>query len=537
MAITRIRGGQIHDHTIDGIKIQLGALLNEHFASNAAIHESKLDINWESHTEILQNKKIVDYVQVNKTDVSGVSSIDVTALSIIPNTDEAVLSDPLSGEGIIVDEPKNRIILRDSITGDPVLDQHGHEVFGRIKKDEAENKFIVHFYTNENDVETPFTMPEGQKIDWQYARRFNLLTINEMFAANEKFVEGAADATAHLNIEQLAKDLYGSVFSLDRDGNGNLEKSVALQISEEIIRAKQAEFDLQTNIDGEAAARIAADNSIINDLSSTSTGKGSSLVGFSNSEFTAKTVEEAIIELGTRVTGVEGGGSETGTEVVNARSSTVKSADGGTTPKVFNSLDARLEEIEQDAVNNNTRVKAIEDKNTEQDTRLDTVENEIEETYTRDTESVNKYFPIQTFTSLEERLNNIETLTDAGLKQSATSNSEVMDARGTAATLDERLSASLNEDGTLKIGKQVHSHKKTILQISSTASIVDMPVGQTFVNDGTLNVYINGILQANGINFTEVLDVDGKGISIDFGAEQVVAGDIVVLEWVVYNGQ
>lgn len=536
MAITRIRGGQIHDRTIDGVKIQQGALLNEHIASNAAIHESKLDINWESHTEILQNKKVVDYIQVNATEVGGLNFIDVTSLAIIPGTDEGVVSDPLSGEGIIIDAPKNRVILRDTATGDPVLDEHGHEVFGRVTKD-ATDKFIVSFYTVEADVETPFTMPEGQKVDWQYARRFNLLTVNEMFAANEKFVEGAADATAHLNIEQLAKDLYGTVFSLDRDGNGNLEKSVTLQISEEIIRAKQAETDLQTNIDGEAAARIAADNSIIADLSSIEPGKGSSLIGFNNTEFVSKTVNDALIELESRITRAEGGGTDTGTEVVEARKSTAKSADGGATPKIFDHLDDRLEEIEQDAINAGKLIKDVQDKDIEQDERLDVVESEIQDTYTREADSANGYFTIQTFTSLEERLNNIENQTDVGLKNAATSNTEVMEARGTADTLKERLDVALNEDGTLKAGKQIHTHKKTAFQISSPASIVNMPIGETYANDGTLSVYVNGILQANGINFTEVLNENSKGTAIDFGTEQVVPGDIVVFEWIVYNEQ
>ena len=50
-------------------------------------------------------------------------------------------------------------------------------------------------------------------------------------------------------------------------------------------------------------------------------------------------------------------------------------------------------------------------------------------------------------------------------------------------------------------------------------------------------IYINGILQANGINFTEIVDdTDAtKGVGVNFTPEELIAGDVVVLEWVVNN--
>ncbi|MNC45968.1 hypothetical protein D3C75_949610 [compost metagenome] len=61
-----------------------------------------------------------------------------------------------------------------------------------------------------------------------------------------------------------------------------------------------------------------------------------------------------------------------------------------------------------------------------------------------------------------------------------------------------------------------------------------MPVGELYVvGDGSLNVHVNGILQANGINFDEV----AGGASIDFGTDELLSGDVLVIEYIVYGIQ
>lgn len=590
MAITRIRGGQIHDRTIEGIKIQTGALLNEHVAAGAAIHESKLDINWASHgQDILQTKKVVDYIQVNSTTAGDLDTIDVSALNIFGGSTPAYTnSDPLSAEGIIVDAPKNRVALRDSVSGDPVLDAHGHEVYGRmvytvVTPEVPEStegagdgtpevgKYELKFFTMESeegsDVETSYTMPTGQVIDWQYAQRFNLQTVNEMFAANEKFVEGTADATAHLNIEQLAKDLYGAGFHLDRDGNANLVKSLAEQIADELSARQLADEALQQAIDDEAEARATADTAIRTDLSSTMVGKGASIIGIEDAgdKFISTTVETALAELADRATALEGGGSATGQEVEAARKSTALTG----AEVSYESLDERIEagEAVVKATNDevvaargtdadlktrldgiDTRNTTIEAKNSEQDGRLDDIETEIE-----DARANGASTPV-VFDSLKDRLDqadadlaaeianriaadeaaadDLQDYKDSNDARVETLETEVTAARGSKASIDERLDVALNEDGTLKVSNKIHQHKKYIEQIASNASIINMPEGQVYVvGDGSLSVYVNGILQANGINFTEV----AGGASIDFGSDQLLAGDVVVIEYVVYG--
>jgi hypothetical protein len=506
MAITRIRGGQIHDRTINGDKIKQNVLTNEHIAENAAIHESKLDINWASHgQDILETKKVVDFVQVNKTEVSGLNSINLNDLNIFNGNNPAhVLSDPLSGEGIIIDSPKNKVVLRNSVTGEPVLNEDNLEIFGRMFFDEDAQSFIVNFYVDNNGSEVSVTMPNNTTIDWQYAQRFNLQTVNEMFAANEKFVEGAADATAHLNIEQLAKDVYGSNFSLDRDGNGNLAKSLLEQLQDEISTRQSEDARIESAIEQEALDRANADTVIRNDFASTMVGKGASMIGVEDADghFDSENLEGVLKELAEQIDAVSG---LEPTEIVNARKSTSLTG----TEVVYDTLDERLEASE--AV-----VKSLNDILTE-------------------ALSDGSVTPV-VYNSLKERLDAIDSAIaqekfnrESQLEQLT---EELENARGSKSSLDERLDVSLNEDGTLKVSNKIHQHKKYVFQATQNTNVIDMPAGETYkVGDGSVSVYVNGLLQANGINFNEV----PGGASIDFGADQILAGDIVVIEYIVYE--
>lgn len=948
MAITRIRGGQIQDRTIDGIKIKQNALLNEHVASNAAIHESKLDINWSAHTEVLENKKVLDYVQINEQLVEGVAKFDVSA---IVGGAPAVLSVGTE-EGIVVDEPKNEVVVRDAVTGDPILGVNGGEVFGRMEftptPDEGvtPDKFEIAFYEiDSNGDEVAFTMPTGQKAKFQYLRRFNLLTVDEMFAANEKFVDGTADTNARLDLQQLAKDLYGNSWSLDHDGAVNLSRSLvdeilaqtsgvinssvrASEIIDEVVEARGTFESLDARLDNseatladvenevsvargsfanldarldaadtkdaeqdaalaqEIADRQAGDTAIKTDLSSTDAtvagaGKGAEMVGVRDvaGKFTATTVEGVLAEIEGRVGAVESGAGASNQEIVDARDSvltgahadldarleagetkfstdiaaektraeaaeaqltsdlaaevtratTKESALQGEIDAVETDLagyktsnDTRVGQVETDLAAEVTRATAKEDalqgeidaveadlaahktaqatKDSEQDSRLTALEAgggaEVEATHTRDTASLNGYYAAGSFTDLEARIVDVETIADAQFKslqgeidaeetarqsadttlqgnidaeatraqaaeaqltsdlaaektareaadatlttdlasevtratnkenaieaaltqeiadrqaadatiksdlastatgkgastvgiedaaglftatqveaalaelynkiendttsgseaaeQSANlrtkelesvgvkfggevapqtgmvldvpaaivynaegerfettagtvtigaadatnpridvvyvdalgvvqvaqgvagatpsvptlpagavklaevsvpanateitevadkrvfvgTGSEVQAARGSMATVDARLSVSLNADGTLKSGAQIHDHKKHIEQIVAQTNVVNMPTGEHFQADGTLNVYVNGILQANGVNFTEVYDANGNGIAVDFGTDPVLVGDVVIFTYVVNN--
>jgi hypothetical protein len=520
MAISRIRGDQIRDKSI----------LNQHVADDAAIAETKLAIDWTGHYQsALQTKKIVDFVQANKIDVAGVSEFDLSPL--IPNTVPNVQSDPLSGEGVIIDAPKNAAPIRDSVTGDPILDANHNEVIARVTFDATGNKFVLKFLSVDpnTSAETAFVMPAGQKVDMQYAKRFNLQSVSENFAANEKFVEGTADASAHLNINQIALDLYGASFSLDRDGNANLSKSLVQQMSDEVD------------------ARIAADQTIRDDLSSTLAGKGSSLVGVQDAagNFTATNLEDVLTEIDGRLKTLAGGGSTTQDEVDAARKSSITG-----TEVTHASLDERLE---SDAT---ILKQQISDEATRAQNAEQAIHTDLASTATGKGASLvgvedaaGKFTATTVEGVLTEIQGNVEAeKTRAEAAESALSDragaleTEVQLARGTAASLDVRLDRALNEDGTLKAGVDIHKHHKAHFQAVGGESVVqlsafnvaNLPAYQ--VGDNTLDVYINGMLQNEGLHYAEV----AGGQSIDFSmgdGTTLVSGDIVTIKYQINHAE
>lgn len=675
---TQIRGQQIVDRTIDGAQIIQNALLNEHIASDAAISETKLAIDWHSHTEALEDRKVVDFVQVNGVVASG-NGIDLEAvIPAISGIARATSNDSI--EGILVDSPKNTAPMRDSVSGEPLvaeIEGIDYEVIARVEF--VNGKYMLNFYTASGaaGAEEAYTLPSNVTVDLQYARRFNLKNVDEMFAANEKFVHGAADITASLDLQQLARDIYGASWKLDRDGSANLSVSLQDQINQEKVRASTAETaittalntettnrvnadqTLQNSIDAEqtrakdaeakltldlgaeitratnaekgladdliaeATARQNADTKIITDLASTVNGKGASTVGISAiSGLTATNVQAALVELkvgasdalvtykGELASTLDGKGAN----LIGVEASA--GFNGSTVEAVLEDHEVRLDVLESDktvtgSVDNKIKVQVIDvlasaeankganliavqtgsDLNgstvqavlIDHETRVDSIEATIGGAKDR-AESSNHYFVASTFATLDARLESSEGVVDLNLKRiddrdladrsrAATTNGylveavktsiderfndvealadatakEVDVAQGTKASLNERLSVSMREDGFLVEDDKLHRHKKYTLTLAIAQSVVNLPSGEYFnvnapggsgsVAVDPINVYVNGILQANGINFTEIKDALNatKGVGVDFGSEQLVAGDVVILEWVLNN--
>ena len=83
---------------------------------------------------------------------------------------------------------------------------------------------------------------------------------------------------------------------------------------------------------------------------------------------------------------------------------------------------------------------------------------------------------------------------------------------------------------------KAHEHKKAVINITSTMTTLNMPVGKYYVpGEGTLSLYINGIAQANGFNFDEVVDAQGRGTGFDFGSDELIDGDRIIVEYVEYQ--
>lgn len=329
-------------NTINGKQLREKVVTNSHIADNAAIAESKLNVNWSSHYQAaLQTKKVVDYVQFSNLAVTvGNGSVEIAKgadLGQISNTVAATNTD----YGVATNYS---VILRDRATGDPVV-VNNKEVWGKIEFAAGDpeatptptvDRYIISFYTGEfGGTETAVNVPTGiANIDLQYACRFDLSSIPENFAANEKFVDGMVDVTEINNLKQLAKDLYGSNWALDNDGVANLSTS----IKDEIAR-----------IDGAATttgsiAYVVKTNAL-DKLASVASGEGATLIGLvdAGNKFEATNVEGALAELAGRIGSVESGG---GAEVESLHTRSAATTNNVFAAKSFDAAIDRINEIE-----------------------------------------------------------------------------------------------------------------------------------------------------------------------------------------------
>lgn len=190
MSRTGIRGEQLRDQTIEGIKIIKKTITNDHLSDNAQISEDKLIINWDKrNSDTLKSKKVLDYVDVKNTDVSLATFVNLD--SIILSSHAKSDSNPDSNrEGIIVESPLNKSDIVNSIDKGPIFakvngNKTGFEVYGRVTFIN-ESFRLSFFYEDENKVEKIYIMENNLKIDWQYLRRISLEKVDQTFIIKDK---------------------------------------------------------------------------------------------------------------------------------------------------------------------------------------------------------------------------------------------------------------------------------------------------------------------------------------------------------------
>jgi hypothetical protein len=361
--------------TASARQIRPGSIDNTHIKAGAAIDETKLSIDWTTHgTDILSSKLLVDYVQVDdQAVVAGATNVAVTAKVSAPVANDSTKL------GAVVEAGKNRVIIRDHVTGDPIIGAAGKEVYGKLSNNGTD--YVVSFFSKAADgSEAVHTFGADASFDFQFPQRFDFATIAENFAANEKFVDGASDVSARLDLQQIVKDAFGADYTLAQDGQSHRGKTIIAEIAEkttgtvntgttasqtidEVVSARgvhdslSAHFSsvetlisgnttnisaLQTEVSNargtyanvkarldagdqaladEATARQNADKAIKDDLASNEAGKGAELIGIhdADNKVTATTAEGAIIELADRSTAVEGRATSLEGEVQTAR--------------------------------------------------------------------------------------------------------------------------------------------------------------------------------------------------------------------------
>lgn len=178
MAFNKVRGQQIKNGSISG----------EHLAKSAI-------------QAVLSNKLIVDYVQIAQPITVPESSSSVT----VQISGTPVEVDNTTDLGILLGK---KVIIRNTETGEPIYNpDHKHEVFGKLTHSE-DTGYTLSFGCYEIDGSfTTYEFSKETQIDIQYAQRFTLATVDEMFASNEKFVDGAIDVTTAIKIKEIQEKL------------------------------------------------------------------------------------------------------------------------------------------------------------------------------------------------------------------------------------------------------------------------------------------------------------------------------------------
>lgn len=279
--------------TFRGDQLNGKIMRDRHFDEDNKINEKYIDIDFNEHRESLVDTKIDVFSQVNDKIVAGKSFIDITN----DLGGKEVATD--TKEGVVLDV---RVDLRENGTEDfPFIDADGDRVYGRVTSEEmdvfdsednpigTEMHYILRFYSEVNGVEEPYTFSEEtDNLDFRYQLRTNLavIPVDALINGGAGFVEGATDANAYMNLNQLMLDLYGATGTLNNDGNSTLTVNIVKQIADEIDARKKADKDM---LDG---------------FASKEEGNGAALIGVvlnEDADYTGTTVQEVLTELAKKV--------------------------------------------------------------------------------------------------------------------------------------------------------------------------------------------------------------------------------------------
>lgn len=499
----QIRDAQIKDRHIDG-----------------QLSEAVLDIDFQSHAdEIFDMKIIVDMVQRNGINISN------GAAQFAFTTDVKASSGP-GDKGVVLNE--YQVKLRSADTGEPVLytdEPNGvveREIYGIIvtgvDAGAGNYQFTVDLKAAKPDgTVVNASFDETLEIDIVYPRRFTFKEVHEAFAANERFVDGAADITAHLNIRQLSEEIFGDAYALnnlgdaeDPFGNGNtlveqLNKltkgdtntgATASATIDEVIAARGSADSLVLRL-GEIVDKIDEDTQAVrDDLAASAPGKGAEMV--------------RALDSSDSVTGL----------ALAEGSRTVQHVLDGLYNKVVDDLSAHETKMASNSVGEGASLVGISDA--DDNFTATEVEGALAELYTKIVNDVAAEAQTRgdADTALAGRATALET--------------EMTNARGEAATLDERLDVTLNNDGTMKEFQRIHKHHyytKDIGADAITTAVFTFPGVNQFdkpKDTDAYKIFINGVLQKQSSSVYDV-SVSMNDVTVEF-VEGLFNGDVIGLE-------
>ncbi len=111
---------------------------------------------------------------------------------------------------------------------------------------------------------------------------------------------------------------------------------------------------------------------------------------------------------------------------------------------------------------------------------------------------------------------------------------EVVTSRGEHASVAARFVSVEEQVSNVNSGLHNHYHEdKQLLAGDPTidTSSYSLTTGTFVAGDKSLQVFVNGMLQMDGIHYTEVTDTEGDGIGVNFAPELLVVDDILQFRW------
>jgi hypothetical protein len=494
MAFNKARGSQI----------QAGAITNAHIAEGAAIDESKLSIDWSARTQqILASRTVIDFVQVNGKAVPG-NSGSITVTSNI----SAPVADSDDDRGAVVQSGKNLVIIRDSVTGEPLRGEANKEVYGKLTHDGSD--YILTFYTKDgNGDEVTHTIADATTIDFQFPQRFDLATVSETFAANEKFVDGAADVSTRLDIEQIAKDVFGAGYSLDKDGQANRAKSIADELVDETSGVVNTTVRAKNVIDEVVAARggqVSLDARLI----AIESGVSDNASDISDIQSEIASARGSSASLADELARIENAASNSNDEVVGARTSAITGAHASLADRI-GAAETRYEAVKDE-------VEAARGGSEDLAEELARIEGKADDAQSDANDALAE---LQTARNGKENLNaELEAI-----RQSVADEASAREGADTA--LGNRVTALEAKD---------HEHFAEDKQVQSGDPLIGtsnytLQSGTFVAGNKSLQVYVNGFLQMVGVHYTEVTDGNGNGVGVSFAPELIVEGDVLQFRW------
>lgn len=308
--------------TLSGKQIRQNSLEDRHVKSKFS--EAVLDIKWgdAGHAaEVLSNKVIVDYVQyVGEVIIADKSNRGDVTLSLDVSTNTI--------PGVVLDTP---IRMRD-INGDPIQ-ADGKEIVGKIiscngATPDADGTFdyTIAFYKADGGE---YTFAANTTIEFLYPIKTTLWDASETFASNERFIDGAVDIRTRLDIEQLAKDVYGAAYKYNANGTATQSETLAAMLQrlthgsiaettpisgtniiDEVYAARDGHASLLERLVSDKTAGNKALSDYIALILSQATGEGTSQVGHyvdpSTHLFKSSKLNEILDEVGALVLDAEG---------------------------------------------------------------------------------------------------------------------------------------------------------------------------------------------------------------------------------------